>query len=52
MLPTATAGKQRVGSARPPVLWHQLRRLAKPKQMDFQFTMWTMLQLLVSPKGV
>lgn len=27
-----------------------LRRLLKPKQMDFEYTFWTMLQLVVSPK--
>ncbi|KAL4513957.1 hypothetical protein Ndes2526B_g07500 [Nannochloris sp. 'desiccata'] len=28
------------------------RRLTKPKQMDWQYTLWTMLQLLISPKTV
>jgi UNC-50 family len=29
-----------------------LRRLTKPKQMEWEFALWTMLQLLISPKTV
>ncbi|GAX73576.1 hypothetical protein CEUSTIGMA_g1027.t1 [Chlamydomonas eustigma] len=45
MLPTATRSSQR-----PNYVGHYLRRLLKPKQMDFEYTFWTMLQLVVSPR--
>jgi len=45
MLPTATRSLQR-----PNYVGHYLRRLLKPKQMDFEYTFWTMLQLVVSPR--
>lgn len=53
MLPiTATpsgSSKQRHRS-RYSLLWLWFRRLFKPTQMDFQYTLWTMLQLCISPK--
>ncbi|EFN56073.1 hypothetical protein CHLNCDRAFT_22928 [Chlorella variabilis] len=54
MLPTSSpppghSSKQRRHS-RYSLLWLYFRRLFKPTQMDFQYTLWTMLQLCISPK--
>lgn len=46
MLPTASKG----GRAPSTNMSLYLRRILKPKQMDFEYTFWTMLQLLISPK--
>ncbi|KAL6772117.1 hypothetical protein ACKKBG_A28980 [Auxenochlorella protothecoides x Auxenochlorella symbiontica] len=55
MLPTTVPGPagRRGGLGRSRVsqyIWIYLRRFFKPSQMDFQYTGWTMLQLLISPK--
>ncbi|KAL3130991.1 hypothetical protein ABBQ38_000315 [Trebouxia sp. C0009 RCD-2024] len=48
MLPTHATPRRRGSSLLPTYL----RRLIKPKQMDFEYTFWLMLQLCVSPKTV
>mmetsp|Transcript_1275 Transcript_1275/g.3836 ORF Transcript_1275/g.3836 Transcript_1275/m.3836 type:complete len:246 (+) Transcript_1275:403-1140(+) len=45
-LPTAQGAR----SGRNASLLHLLRRILKPKQMDFEYTSWMMLQLCTSPK--
>jgi hypothetical protein len=47
---TSASPVQRRASARAAALSTYLRRLAKPQQMDFEYSWWHMLQLCVSPR--
>ncbi|KAK9832824.1 hypothetical protein WJX81_004711 [Elliptochloris bilobata] len=49
MLPTTTNGGKRSASQRSGLPLY-LRRIIRPKQMDFEYTFWLMQQLCISPK--
>lgn len=48
--PAGSGGSKRHRGGRYSLFFLWVRRLFKPKQMDFQYTLWTMLQLCISPK--
>eukprot|EP01025_Chloroclados_australasicus_P038426 TRINITY_DN3956_c0_g1_i1.p2 TRINITY_DN3956_c0_g1~~TRINITY_DN3956_c0_g1_i1.p2 ORF type:complete len:248 (-),score=0.07 TRINITY_DN3956_c0_g1_i1:620-1363(-) len=50
LLPTAMEGRS--SGIRYTFFQTYFRRLMKPRQMDFEYTFWLMLQLVISPKTV
>lgn len=52
MLPTHATPRKAPLRRSSSLLPTYLRRLIKPKQMDFEYTFWLMLQLCISPKTV